>query len=89
MEKMERCGQSWLKQLMDHIIKTEKHIPANEEVMRDEFIADARREFTNNEFNTMISNATVEKTELYDTISIIRESDRAEEMPETNTTTSE
>ena len=57
--------------------------------MRDEFIADARREFTNNEFNTMISNATVEKTELYDTISIIRESDRAEEMPETNTTTSE
>ena len=72
-----------------HIIKTEKHIPANEEVMRDEFIADARREFTNNEFNTMISNATVEKTELYDTISIIRESDRAEEMPETNTTTNE
>ena len=72
-----------------HIIKTEKHIPANEEVMRDEFIADARREFTNNEFNTMISNATVEKTELYDTISIIREIDRAEEMPETNTTTSE
>lgn len=72
-----------------HIIKTEKHIPANEEVMRDEFIADARREFTNNEFNTMISNATVEKTELYDTISIIRESDRAEEVPETNTTTNE
>lgn len=72
-----------------HIIKTEKHILANEEVMRDEFIADARREFTNNEFNTMISNATVEKTELYDTISIIREIDRAEEMPETNTTTSE
>lgn len=72
-----------------HIIKTEKHIPANEEVMRDEFIADARREFTNNEFNTMISNATVEKTELYDTISIIRESDRAEEVSETNTTTNE
>ncbi|MBU3812459.1 MAG: peptidylprolyl isomerase [Candidatus Niameybacter stercoravium] len=72
-----------------HIIKTEKHIPANEEVMRDEFIAAARREFTNNEFNTMISNATVEKTELYDTISIIRESDIAEEVPETNTTTNE
>lgn len=72
-----------------HIIKTEKHIPANEEVMRDEFIADARREFTNNEFNTMISNATVEKTELYDTISIIRESDRTEEVSETNTATNE
>ena len=62
-----------------HIIKTEKHIPANEEAMRNEFIAEARREFTNNEFNTMINNATVEKTDIYDTISVIRESDNVEE----------
>lgn len=68
-----------------HIIKTEKHMPADEQLMRDEFIASTRRAFTNNEFNTMIDNATVEKTDLFDAISIIRET---EQVDHTNTESS-
>lgn len=56
-----------------HIIRTDAHIPADEELMREDFVTAAKREFTNNEFNTLISNAQVEKTALYDTIEIITE----------------
>lgn len=62
-----------------HIIKTEKHIPADETAMRNNFINDSKREFTNNEFNTMITNAEVEKTPLYDEIQIIRENAQEED----------
>lgn len=54
-----------------HIIRTDAHIATDEEQMRKDFIAASKREFTNNEFNTLISNATVEKTDVYETISII------------------
>lgn len=69
------------------IIKTEKHIPADEEVMRNEFVASSKREFTNNEFNTMIGNAQVEKTELYDEIQIIQKAqvEAAESLENTHT----
>ena len=62
-----------------HIIKTEKHIPADEAVMRTDFINESKREFTNNEFNTMIANAEVEKMPLYDEIQIIRENEKQED----------
>ena len=68
-----------------HIIKTEKHIPANEEAMRNEFIAASKSQFTNNEFNTMINNATVEKTDIYDTISVIRETNETDATEATKT----
>lgn len=68
-----------------HIIKTEKHIPANEEVMRNEFVTVSKSQFTNNEFNTMINNATVEKTDIYDTISVIREPNETEATEATKT----
>ena len=54
-----------------HIIRTDAHIPADEAVMREDFINASKREFTNNEFNTLIANAQVEKTPLYDEIQII------------------
>lgn len=69
-----------------HIIKTDAHIPADEEVMRNEFISASKREFTNNEFNTMISNAQVEKTELYEEINIIN---ATEETIETDSASKE
>nr|WP_307991227.1 peptidylprolyl isomerase [uncultured Niameybacter sp.] len=54
-----------------HIIRTDTHIPADEALMREDFITQSKREFTNNEFNTLIANAKVEKTALYDEIQII------------------
>ena len=60
-----------------HIIRTDAHIPADEEVMREDFINASKREFTNNEFNTLIGNAQVEKTPLYDEIQIITTQEEA------------
>ncbi|MGL4799452.1 MAG: peptidylprolyl isomerase [Cellulosilyticaceae bacterium] len=67
-----------------HIIKTEAHHAADEAKMREDFIKNEKMKFMNTEIGNMIKNATVEKTEVYDTVKIVR----AEvEAPKTDATT--
>ncbi|OON95029.1 MAG: hypothetical protein ATN32_07440 [Candidatus Epulonipiscium fishelsonii] len=53
-----------------HIIETIDYTPADEQQMRDLFIADAKAAFSNSEMTSLIKNAVVEKTPLYNEIQV-------------------
>lgn len=67
-----------------HIVKTEKHLPADEEKMKEDFINSEKMLFINGELEAMIKNAKIEKQPIYETIQIIRP--ETEEAPTDETT---
>lgn len=87
-------GEVWpeLVQTTDgyYIIKTEEHISADEEKMKEEYIQKAKNEFSTSELEDMIKNAKVEKTLAYEELTIIKPEPEtaeatADTTPETDT----
>lgn len=66
-----------------HIVKTEAHNAADEAKVREDFVKNEKMKFMNTEINEMIKNATVEKTEVYDAVKIIRATEETPEAPVT------
>lgn len=62
-----------------HIIKTESHNEADETEIRDDFVYSEKVTYMNTVITEMIENAVVEKTDVYDTIRIIKQTDETEE----------
>lgn len=56
-----------------HIIQTITHTAADEEQIRQDYINRAKLDFANAEFDELIANAKIEKTELYDDVKVVRE----------------
>lgn len=56
-----------------HIIKVEEHIPADEEKMKQDYVEKSKVEFANSEFEEMIKNASIEKTEFYESLMIVKD----------------
>jgi foldase protein PrsA len=54
-----------------HIIKTEAHVAADEEALREQYIENAKLEFANSELEDLIKSATVETTSAYEQVTII------------------
>lgn len=69
-----------------HIIQTIAHIPADKDQIRQNYIKGAKADFANAEFEELIANAKIEKTELYDEIKVVRtaETDTEETSESTN-----
>lgn len=55
-----------------HIIKTEEHLAADEAKMKEDYESMAKMDFANKEIEEMTKNATVEKTEAYNEVHIIK-----------------
>ena len=72
-----------------HIVKTESHNEADEAQMKEQFIQNEKINFMNTEIGNMIKNATVEKTEVYDTIKIIRSTTEESSTEESGENTTE
>lgn len=62
-----------------NIIQTVKHIEANRNQIREDYINNAKVEFSNAEFAELIANAKVEKTEIYDEVKVVRSGEIAVE----------
>lgn len=54
-----------------YIIQTIKHIPADETKMKEDYINREKMSFANAEIEELISNAKVEKTEIYDDVQVV------------------
>ncbi|MGL6174244.1 MAG: peptidylprolyl isomerase [Cellulosilyticaceae bacterium] len=54
-----------------HIVQTIKHIPADETKMKENYINSEKMKFANAEIEELISNAKVEKTEIYDDVQVV------------------
>lgn len=55
-----------------HIVQTISHTVADEEKIKEDYTNNAKMNFANNEFEELINNTKVEKTEAYDQIKIVR-----------------
>lgn len=55
-----------------HIVKTEKHLAADEAKMKTDYESMAKMDFANKEIDEMTKNAKIEKTEAYNNIHIIK-----------------
>lgn len=66
-----------------HVVQTVAHVEADKDQIRKDYINRAKADFANAEFQELIANAKIEKTEIYDEVKVVRSSGKTDETAKT------